>query len=149
MLFLASVKGQVAKSSPLYREIKGLDSLIFEVGFNQCNFSPYDSLVSEDLEFYHDKGGITTGKAAFIASMKNGICNPPLKIKRMPDDSGFQVFPLFREGVLYGAIQQGKHLFFEYSNKQWIHTGTARFTNLWLLKNRSWKLQRVLSYDHL
>lgn len=82
MLFFISVKGQIPRSSPLYREIKNLDSLIFEVGFNQCTLTPYDSLIGEDIEFYHDKGGITTGKAAFIASMKNGICNTPFKIKR-------------------------------------------------------------------
>ncbi|HTG56429.1 MAG TPA: hypothetical protein VL943_09190, partial [Niabella sp.] len=48
-------KGQESRTSELYKTLKSRDSLIFEVGFNQCNLSPYDTWVSEDLEFYHDK----------------------------------------------------------------------------------------------
>ncbi|MCH5716728.1 nuclear transport factor 2 family protein [Niabella hibiscisoli] len=62
--------GQESRSSDLYKALKHRDSLIFEIGFNQCNLAPYDTLISDDLEFYHDKGGPSYGKAAFIATVQ-------------------------------------------------------------------------------
>jgi hypothetical protein len=32
------------------------------------------SLVSEDLEFYHDKTGLARGRQLFIDSIRNNIC---------------------------------------------------------------------------
>ncbi|WP_449401199.1 hypothetical protein [Chryseobacterium wanjuense] len=65
---------QVKTTDELYKTAKKLDSLIFDIGFNTCDLSHYDSIISNDLEFYHDKGGITSGKDAFTASIKNNIC---------------------------------------------------------------------------
>lgn len=53
---------QVEASDELYRTAKKLDSLVFDEGFNKCNPSHYNSIISNDLEFYHDVGGITSGK---------------------------------------------------------------------------------------
>jgi hypothetical protein len=32
------------------------------------------SLVSDDLEFYHDKTGLSVGKQVFIEGIKNNTC---------------------------------------------------------------------------
>lgn len=141
---------QVARSSELYKTIFSKDSLLFEVGFNTCNIGQFEQLVSENFEFYHDKGGITPGKPAFIQSIRNNICNGSYKATRRLVPGSMQVFPLYSNGQLYGAIQNASHRFFESADKVPEHpTSTARFTHLWLLENGEWKLSRSLSFDHL
>ncbi|MGO1586210.1 MAG: serine hydrolase, partial [Mesonia sp.] len=48
-----SLSAQVEKNSDLYKAIMSKDSLLFEVGFNRCDISQFETLMSEDLEFYH------------------------------------------------------------------------------------------------
>lgn len=149
LLAIASIaNAQVADTSTLYKNLKAMDSLLFEQGFNKCNIAVYDSIIFDDLEFYHDKGGITKGKAAFIASVKNNICGSKNKVKRVLDKESLLVYPLHDNKILYGAIQQGIHSFYILENEQWRKGSTAKFTHLWLFDNGNWKLKRVLSYDH-
>ncbi len=150
MLLILSqiVYSQVKNTDELYKKAKKLDSLIFDIGFNKCDLSHYDSIISDDLEFYHDKGGITSGKAAFTASIKNNICGGPNKIKRELVPNSMKVYPLYNNNVLYAFIQEGEHEFAELSNGKWIKGSRAKFTILWILDGKNWKMKRVLSYDH-
>jgi hypothetical protein len=83
--------------------------------------------------------------------MKTGICKPSntYKARRELIKGSLQVFPLYDNGVLYGAIQTGEHQFFEKNLDQPEKIGSlAKFTHLWILENNVWKLKRILSYDH-
>jgi hypothetical protein len=51
--------GQVDKTSALYKTIKEKDSLLFNIGFNNCDIKQFESRISENFEFYHDQAGIT------------------------------------------------------------------------------------------
>lgn len=42
----------------LYNKIAAMDSLLFNVAFNECNFDLYNSIMNEDLEFYDDRTGL-------------------------------------------------------------------------------------------
>jgi hypothetical protein len=153
-LFLTShlLNAQVEKSSELFQQLKAADSLLFNIGFNTCNMAPFETLVSENFEFYHDKGGITTSKADFIQSLRDGLCKTPetYQSRRELLNGSLEVFALKNNGELYGAIQNGKHQFYEKSVGKAETTGNvARFTHLWLLEDGVWKLIRSLSYDHL
>lgn len=140
---------QVADTSALYKAIKTGDSLIFDIGFNTCNLAPYNDIFADDFRFYHDKGGITFGKAAFIESMQNGICKQKNKLERFLVPGTLQVFPLANNGVLYGAIENGDHAFYvTEKDKPRYQTGVARFTIVWLLVDGKWKATEALSYDH-
>ncbi|ASK30230.1 DUF4440 domain-containing protein [Chryseobacterium sp. T16E-39] len=139
---------QVKTTDELYKTAKKLDSLIFDIGFNQCDLSHYNSIISNDLEFYHDKGGITAGKEAFIASIKNNICGGPNKVKRELVPNTMQVYPLYNNNVLYAFIQEGEHEFSELFKGKWNKGSRAKFTILWILEGKDWKMKRVLSYDH-
>ncbi|WP_066441346.1 nuclear transport factor 2 family protein [Chryseobacterium sp. CCH4-E10] len=139
---------QVKNTDDLYKTAKKLDSLIFDVGFNTCDLSHYDSIVSDDLEFYHDKGGITSGKAAFIASIRNNICGGPNKVKRELVPGSMKIYPLYNNNVLYAFIQEGEHNFAELYKGKWNKGSHAKFTILWILEDKNWKMKRVLSYDH-
>ncbi|HBZ68077.1 MAG TPA: serine hydrolase [Bacteroidales bacterium] len=149
LLLSTSTIGQVEKHSALYKTIKGNDSLLFNIGFNTCDITQFENLVSENFEFYHDKTGITSSKSAFIESIRNGLCKLSYKPRRELDAKTMEVFPLEKNGVLYGAIQTGNHSFYAIENgKKEYLTSVAKFTHVWILESGNWKLSKGLSYDH-
>lgn len=140
---------QVSRSSELFRTLKSNDSLLFNVGFNTCDITQFENLVSDNFEFYHDEAGITSSKAAFIAGVRDGLCKLPYKPKRVLVENSLQVYPLEKDKVIYGAIQTGEHQFYAIEKGRHEHlTSTAKFTHVWLLEDGKWKLSRGLSYDH-
>ncbi|MFI0431454.1 serine hydrolase [Mariniflexile sp. HMF6888] len=146
LLFSAISKAQVDKNSELYKTILSKDSLLFDVGFNTCDVKQYENLLSENLKFYHDKDGISD-KTKFLYDLKNGLCKSPetRQVKRFLVKESTEIFPLYRNGVLYGAIQNGEHLFYESKESE---PGSAKFSNVWMLENGDWKLTTSLSFGH-
>lgn len=142
-------KAQIAKNSPLFLELKKEDSLFFERGFNQCDLTYMEKLVDENLKFYHDKGGFQD-KTLFLQRTKDNICsNPDQKPIRKLVEGSLEVYPLYNNGNLYGAIQSGNHQFFiREKNKADVLGGEAKFTTVWLKKNENWVMSDILSYDH-
>ncbi len=141
--------GQVYKTSALYKTIKEKDSLLFNLGFNNCDIRQFENLVSENFEFYHDQAGIINSKAAFISGIKNGVCTLTYKPKRVIAENKMEVYPLEKNGVLYGAIQTGIHNFYAVeSNKFEYLSSVAKYTHVWILENGDFKLSKGLSYDH-
>jgi hypothetical protein len=141
IFLLTSITSTHAQSkSELFSILKAKDNQLFEIGFNQCNLKQVEKLVVDDIEFYHDNDGITKSKKEFINSIKNNLCSSGKnKIRRVLDEATFEVFPLYKEGKLYGAIQNGIHRFGQTK---------ANYSHVWLIKNNTWKLSRVLSYNH-
>lgn len=142
----SNANAQSNESAELYKIILEKDSLLFNVGFNTCDISQYDSLLSDNFIFYHDKDGVSD-KTKFLYDFKNGLCKNPeeRQVIRVLVKESTEVFPLYKNNVLYGAVQNGEHLFFE---KQEIQPGFAKFTNVWMLENGNWKLTTSISYDH-
>jgi hypothetical protein len=133
----------------IFVQLQTQDSLLFEWGFNQCDTAQVGQLISEDLEFYHDQGGITPTKEAFLLSLTR-LCKLDYKPTRELDPNSLEVHLLKNNGKLYGAIQSGTHRFFGQKGDQPKYlTSIAKFTHLWILEGDIWKLKRVLSYDHL
>lgn len=150
-LILSMSKGiaQADKNSDLFIELKKQDSIFFERAFNKCDLDYLRSRLADDLKFYHDQSGFQD-KNALIENTQNNICNNSEKkpIRKL-DTNSLEVFPLYNNGVLYGAIQKGIHHFYLRENgKEDIWTSTAKFTSVWVLNNEIWILSEVLSYDH-
>lgn len=137
---------QVDKNSELYKTILSKDSLLFNVGFNTCDIKQYENLLSDNLKFYHDKDGISD-KTKFLYDLKNGLCKSPetRQVKRFLVKESTEIFPLYRNGILYAAIQNGEHLFYESKESE---PGSAKFSNVWMLENGDWKLTTSLSFGH-
>ncbi|WP_421809702.1 DUF4440 domain-containing protein [Flagellimonas sp.] len=153
MLLSLSLQGQVAKDTELYKTLKSKDSILFDAAFNQCDVPTLESLFTEDFEFYHDRGGFTDGREAFLKSVRENCArrNPsePQNSKRILVDGSLEVYPLYKDGELYGAIQHGVHTFeFLNDRKEYQKGDIAKFTHVWLLKDGQWKVKRELSYDH-
>jgi hypothetical protein len=106
--------------------------------------------LSTDVEFYHDKGGIINGLADVSTTTKNNLCsNKNFRLRREEIKNSIKVFPMSKSDTLYGAILSGDHLFYVTENgKPEQLSGMARFTHLWLVNNGTWKMTRILSYDH-
>lgn len=150
LLIPVTIFSQEAEDSELFQTLEKNDSLLFEAGFNSCNFAAFEHLIAEDLEFYHDQGGLTTNKEDFLTNVRNNICSSPdRKPIRKINPESLQVYPLYENGKLYGAIQKGRHDFYiKEPGKELYQTSSALFTHLWILENEKWILKRVLSYDH-
>lgn len=152
LIFLVShniTLAQEAKTSELFLAIKKADSTFFERGFNQCDMDYMDKAIHKDLVFYHDKGGIQDRKA-FLENTKKNICSDLNKkpVRKVIEES-LEVFPMYNNGVLYGAIQNGMHEFYiREPNKEDAIIGIARFTSLYLLVDGKWLLKEVFSFDH-
>ncbi len=142
-------KSQIARTSSLFIELKRQDSIFFERGFNQCDIAYLETVISKDLRFFHDQGGFQN-REVFFERTKKYICSDLVnKPFRKVEPGSLEVFPLYNNGKLYGAIQHGIHHFYRKEpGKEDRMTNTARFTSVWLLHNNTWELSEVLSYDH-
>jgi predicted alpha/beta superfamily hydrolase len=144
------VSGQVNNLSPenkkLYDEIAYRDSAMFSLIY-KCQPEKVANYFTDDLEFYHDKGGNTFTKAAFLETLNKNFCGAgATKLRRELVKESMQVFPMDN----YGAIEMGDHRFYVTEPGQpEKFSGTARFTMLWKFINNEWKISRVLSYDHI
>lgn len=144
-----ATRAQLPTSSPLFRQLQQHDSLFFDRAFNRCDLPWLDSATHPGLLFYHDQGG-PQDKAEFLRRVRQNICgNPAEKPVRLVDETSLQVYPLYNDGQLYGAIQMGIHHFYLRRPQQPdVATSTARFTHVWLWQQGRWLLKEVLSYDH-
>lgn len=148
-IIFGNIKAQIAKTSDLFIELKKQDSLFFELGFNNCDWVYLEKHTDENLKFYHDNGGFQD-KKLFLERTKQNICgNPNQKPIRKLVENSLEVFPLYNNGQLYGAIQSGEHQFFiREKNKEDVLGGQAKFTTVWTKKDGMWMMSDILSYDH-
>jgi hypothetical protein len=118
--------------------------------YNNCNTEAMRRFFTNDIEFYHDKGGVINGLENFLMVSKKNLCgNDNFRLKREAVPGTVKVFPMKDGDKLYGAILSGQHHFYIIENgKEPRLDGLARFTHLFLKTESGWKMSRVLSYDH-
>ncbi|MCU7547549.1 nuclear transport factor 2 family protein [Chitinophagaceae bacterium LB-8] len=124
------------------------DSL-FWAAYNKCDTESFPQFFTNDVEFYHDKGGMTIGLDGIISNMKKNLCGTnTFRLRREAVEGSVKVFPLQNSGVIYGAVISGEHVFYIIEKGTERLDGLAKFTHVWLLKDGTWKMARILSYDH-
>ena len=137
---LGQLLAQRAQADTLFTTILELDNRLFDA-FNKRDTVQFGALFSKDLEFYHDKGGLT-GYAATMDFLKmNKANNSDLKRRLVPGSSA--VYPI----PGYGAIQTGQHEFCHTENNQ-PDCGTFKFVHIWKQEGNTWRITRVISFDH-
>jgi Domain of unknown function (DUF4440) len=127
----------IKSDQELTRAITALDKQLFDA-YNTCNIEKLGTLVTDDLEFYHDKTGLAVGKQPFLDAIKKNICG---KVTRELVAGSLEVYPLHG----YGAVEIGVHRFHHPGDSD---VGEAKFVQLWQYKDGAWKISRVISYDH-
>jgi Domain of unknown function (DUF4440) len=134
---LENIKNQ----DDLDKAITELDTQLFDA-YNHCDLKKFDSLLADDVEFYHDQGGVTLGHEKLTESIKNNICTGDTQRVLVPGT--LKIY--YMKG--YGAIEMGVHRFLHPKTEAMNGTGEASFVQLWRYQDGAWKLTRVLSYDH-
>ncbi len=120
----------------LQHKIEELDSIFF-TAYNNCNLEQQTALISEDIEFFHDKGGLSTSKTDIIEAMKTNICG---KVTRELIKGSIEVYPIHN----YGAVQMGYHKFFNNQEPDAI-SNPSKFVTIWKKDNNDWKMTRIIS----
>lgn len=142
LLPAGAIRAQTGLSSdaPLYRTQQALDAALFGA-YNRCELDAFGALVDPAIEFYHDQGGLSTGRAAIVDAVRRNICG---KVRRELVEGSFEVHEMHG----YGALTIGFHRFCELANQDRRCDGIARFAMLWQQREGQWFLTRVLSFDH-
>jgi hypothetical protein len=134
-----SVKAQTADTS-LFKQIAWEDSILFNA-FNTRNIEQFKKMFSQDLEFYHDKGGITNYEHTI--KFLETLTEEKSDLKRYLLKETLEVYPV----PGYGAMEIGQHRFVHTENgKQEI--AIFKFVQIWQQRDSLWQVSRVVSYGH-
>jgi hypothetical protein len=127
------------------------DRALFTAVFDTCDIDALAGMVTDDMEFFHDKGGLTTTTGDAFVDAIRGKCarqqsGEDFMSRRELVEESVRVYPISN----YGAIEVGEHRFFAIVDGQPDRlTETAKFTHVWKDDEGSWRIARVLSYDHV
>ncbi len=121
----------------VYDTIIKLDSIFFEA-YNTCslNLDKYGSFFSDNIEFYHDQGGLLTSKQDIVSATQKNICG---KVTRELVKGSIEVYPIKD----FGAIEIGLHKF--HNNQEPIGTPSkvGRFVIVWENKKMNGKFDEL------
>jgi hypothetical protein len=129
----------IQSQAELDKVVAALDSALFDA-YNKCDLVKFRSLLADDVEFYHDKGGVTLGAEKLTESIKTNICGGDVRRELVPGT--LEAHPM--QG--YGAIEIGIHRFLHPKTNGVM--GEGKFITLWQYKEGAWKVTRALSFDH-
>ncbi len=127
-------------SKELYDTIFHLDSMLFQA-FNEKNTEAFIKYFDKDLEFYHDKSGLTY-YAFNIEVFKTNFAKGG-DLTRVLVKEDMEVFPVPN----YGAVQIASHRFCHTENGK-PDFGTFKFIHIWKRTGDGWKITRIISVDH-
>jgi hypothetical protein len=129
-------------SKDLYDTIAYLDSVFFNA-FNTRDFDKLKTLVSENLEFYHDLGGVTNYNQNMEAFKKTFESDRTVRRERL--EGTLEIYPIKD----YGAVETGVHRFYATEKGQQEKLSSeAKFVQVWQKKDGEWKITRIISYGH-
>jgi hypothetical protein len=119
----------------LYKTVVRLDSIYFGA-YNTGKGRVIDSLTADDLEFYHDRGGLLTSKPGYLKSLEKNIYG---KVTRTLTLGSLEVYEIPN----YGAIEFGYHSFTNITEPGGTHP--SKFVIIWQHKGEQWLVSRVIS----
>ena len=113
--------------------------------FNALDADAIANFFTEDVEFYHDQGGLTRSREALVQTFRKKFSEKDSKLRRELVESSLEVYPLSN----YGAVEMVRHRFFQTAGGQNEREVTvSRFVHLWQKMSGQWKIAHALSYDH-
>jgi len=137
----------------LTEQIRAADAALFKLFFEgPCDIPRFRGMITDDIEFYHDKGGFNVRRPDdFVGQFKERCTNlldPRAdRLRRELVPSTLRVDPI----PGWGAIEVGDHLFYERHGATGPEklVGRAKFAMVWVLgPDGKWRVSRVLSYAH-
>lgn len=126
----------------LFATVSQLDTAVFDA-FNRCSdpaqLQRHAGFFAEDVEFYHDKGGVTWNRRDMLANTEKNVCG---HFARKLVAGSLRVYPIKD----FGAIEQGTHTFCPFTSD--TCEGAADFLIVWRNEGDTWRITRVMSYGH-
>jgi hypothetical protein len=160
ILFFAAQAATAAPALPvgpaLTEAIRARDAALFALVFDACAPDRLRAMVTPDFEMYHDRDGVVATNADAIVAGYEQACRDRQRAdawhsRRALVPASLSVHPV----PGFGAIEDGEHVFYEWqgaapgpTDQAGRLVGRARFTQLWRLTPRGWRLARVFSYAH-
>ena len=126
----------VAIDQEIYDVIVSKDKEYFDA-YNTCDMKTQGSLFSENIEFFHDKGGLSTSKQEILAALERNICG---KVTRTLIPGSIEVYPIND----YGAIEIGYHKFYNNQEPNAI-SNPSKFIMVWKKEGEEWIISKVIS----
>lgn len=126
-------------------QVRAADARFWQA-YNACDMKAMGDLLTADVEFYHDKTGLTASRQALVESLRKDPCaDPRMRLRREAVEGSLEFHPL-KGGY---ALLSGTHRFHvrEGDHPERLD-GQAEFTSVWKLDDGQWRMHRVLSYDH-
>jgi hypothetical protein len=120
----------------LHKTISHMDSVFFEA-YNSCNMEKQKEIYADDIEFFHDKSGLSTSKSAILEATENNICG---KVTRSLVKGSIEVYPINN----YGAVEIGYHKFFNNQEPD-APSNPSKFIIMWHYEKEQWKITKVIS----
>lgn len=135
---LCAQQEYVPDDRALYSTIAKLDSIFFDA-YNNCDakLAIHSDFYAEDLEFYHDKGGLMTSKKDVVEGIRKNICG---KVTRHLKPGSIEVYPIKD----WGAIEIGMHRFRNKAEPD-APSHYSKFIIFWKNDNGRWKVTKVVS----
>ena len=138
---IAPASSQIAGMT-LRDEISAQDKALF-AAFNRRDIDALREFFAPDLEFYQDNQRVTNLQENMETFRDNFSQSGHLRRELVAGT--LEVYPLKD----FGAMELGVHRFY------WTDQGgperlsaTAKFVHIWRKQDGSWKITRVISYDH-
>jgi Domain of unknown function (DUF4440) len=129
-------------SQELYSAIAHMDSVMFDA-FNNHDLDKLKTTFSENLEFYHDKGGLSNYQQTMENFKTLFEKNKSTGLRRDIVPGSLEVYPIKD----IGAVETCLHKFCHIENGK-EDCGTFKNIMIWQNKDGHWKVTRVISYDH-
>ena len=63
----------IQSQAELDKVVTTLDAALFDA-YNRCDLEKFAAFFVDNVEFYHDQGGVTLGRTALTESVKKNIC---------------------------------------------------------------------------
>lgn len=130
------IRKYVPADQKLYDEIFAMDQAFFNA-YNNCDLEKQASMYADDIEFFHDKGGLMTSKKEILESTKLYVCG---KVTRTLIDGSVEVYPIKD----YGAVEIGFHKFYNNQEPD-AESIPSKFITVWHNEDGNWKLAKVIS----
>lgn len=135
----------------LTEAIVARDAEFFELFFQGCDPAKLRTMLADDVEMYHDKGGFVFRSADEMVADYAKSCEA-----RNKPDAWRSRRELVRPSLIvnpvpgHGAMEIGDHQFYERKGDGPEKlVGKAKFAQLWVLgADGAWRLSRIMSYSH-
>jgi ketosteroid isomerase-like protein len=125
------------ENQQLQDAITAMDSTFFDA-YNNCDMNKQAAIYADEIEFYHDQGGLMTSKQDILDGTKKNICG---KVTRELVAGSIEVYPIKD----FGAVEIGLHKFHNNQEPAGTPSTISKFIIMWQLTNEKWRIAKVIS----